>query len=126
MSSRVISESRRRLHPKESHATPVRRTGGSPASIQVSVSLAHWMELGATGKGGTPIRVLGEPAQTVTGSVGRVTFYVTRRFPHGRLRKTQEYLEFAQVTTTRYRAVSVPLSFRYVSYLTKLTTGEGW
>src|SRR6516165_10773296 len=44
--------SRRRLHPKEPQAAPVRSrwTGGSPVSIPVMVSPAYWMELGAIGR----------------------------------------------------------------------------
>jgi hypothetical protein len=39
----------------------------------------------------------GEPSETVTVSVGRVTSYETRRFPLGHVRKPQEHKVFAQV-----------------------------
>lgn len=102
----------------------IRRTGGSPASIHIPGALTHWMELGAMGERGPPSVQLGEPPETVTGSVDRVTFCATRRFRRGCPRKMQEHQGFALVTTARDRAVSAPLSFRYVSYLTKSTARE--
>src|ERR1700743_913133 len=67
----------------------------------------------------------GEPPETVTGSVGAVTFSETGRFPYGRWGNRQEGQTFAQVGATRHPTVSGPLSFRYVRYVTRSTAGEG-
>jgi hypothetical protein len=64
-----------------------------------SVTLAYWMELGAIGRGGSPIGMADEPPETVTVSVDLVTSSETGRFPPGHLRKPQEHMIFAQVIT---------------------------
>ena len=91
----------------------------------VGLSPAYWMELGAIGEGRDAISVvLANLRRTVAGSVDRVTSCETRRFPHGHLRKPQEDQGFTQVIRRDIGAVSGPLSFRYVSYLTVSTAGE--
>ena len=95
-----------------------------PRLHPLTMSPAYWMELGAIGREGTPLGMLGEPPETLAACVGLVTSKETRRFLRRHLAKSQESSGSVQVKAARNRTVSGPLSFRYVRYVTTSAAGE--
>src|ERR1700758_138746 len=118
-------EERRRLHPKEPQATPVRSrwTGGSPASIQIWFPPAYGWSSARLGEGGTPPVAWRTPGDASGFCWSRHLLRHTA-FPSRSFGKAPGKPHNCAGQKSRDRSVSGPLSFRYVSYLTLSAAGE--
>jgi len=110
---------RRRLHPKEPQAAPLRSrwTGGSPASIQVLVPPPGGWSSARLDEGGTP-PVTWRASADASGFCWSRHVLRNRAFPSPPSGKAPGKPNIYAGQSDRDRSVSEPLSFRYVRYLT--------